>query len=126
MSSQACAICGPKRISRALCNCCQQYLYRDHLQEHDHLLNAQLEPLVDRTNELLHRLQLFPIDLILEPTHNQLDEWRESALKSIERIYEEKSNEMNRMVLEQLDRLQQRTTQTRQTIAEQTYVGRPD
>ena len=26
MSSQSCAICGPKRTSRALCNCCEQYL----------------------------------------------------------------------------------------------------
>ena len=118
MSSQACAICGPKRISRARCNCCDQYLCRDHLQEHDHLLNAQLEPLVDHTNELLHRLQLFSIDLILQPTRNQLDQWRESALQSIERIYEEKSNEVNQLVLEQLNQLRQRTTQTRQTIAE--------
>ena len=36
MSSQACIVCGPKCISRALCNCCQEY---------DRLLNAQLEPL---------------------------------------------------------------------------------
>ena len=118
MSSQACAICGPKRTSRALCNCCQQYLCRDHLQEHDHQLNVQLEPLANHTNELIHRLQQFPIDLVLQPTRLQLDQWRDSALKSIERIYEEKSNEINQSIRQQLDELRQRIAQTQQTIAE--------
>lgn len=118
MSSQACALCGSKRLSRALCNCCQQYLCRDHLQEHDHQLNARLEPLADHTNELIHRLQQFPIDEVLQPTRLQLDQWRDSALKSIERIYAEKSNEMNQSIQQKLAELRQRTVQTQQTIAE--------
>ncbi len=57
MSSQPCEICGPKRTSRALCNCCQQYLCRDHLKEHDDLLNDQIEPLVDNINQLADQLK---------------------------------------------------------------------
>jgi ribosomal protein L32 len=57
MSSQSCVICGSKRQSRTLCNCCQQYLCRDHLKEHDDLLNDQIERLVDDRNQLADQLK---------------------------------------------------------------------
>jgi hypothetical protein len=111
MSSRECAICGPKRTSRALCNCCGQYLCRDHLKEHDDLLNAQLEPIADNINQLAHRLQQFDIDSLLLPTRIQLDEWRQSAVQSIERIYEQKSLQLNELLSKQLDQLRERTKQ---------------
>ncbi|CAF1564779.1 unnamed protein product, partial [Rotaria sordida] len=50
--SQPCAIDGCKRTSRALCHCCQQDLCIFHLNEHNDLLNSQLNPLVDEINTL--------------------------------------------------------------------------
>jgi len=116
MSSQSCEICGPKRISRALCNCCQQYLCRDHLQEHDDLLNAQVIPLVDNINQISDRLQQFDINFLFEPIRIQLDQWKQSAFQSIEHIYEQKSNQINQFINKQLKNLREQTEQTQKTI----------
>jgi hypothetical protein len=94
MSSETCAVCGPKRTSRAHCNCCKQYLCRDHLKEHDDLLNAQLEPLIDNANELFNWLKQFSIESLFEPIRMQLDQWKQSAFQSIERVYQEKTNDL--------------------------------
>ena len=118
MSAETCAICGPKRTSRALCNCCKKYLCRDHLQEHDDLLNARLEPLVDHTNELSDRLRHFNLESLFEPIRIELDQWKVSAFQLIERIYQEKSNEINQYINKKLENLRQQTEQTQQTIAQ--------
>jgi hypothetical protein len=118
MSFETCAVCGPKRTSRAICNCCKQYLCRDHLQEHDDLLNAQLEPLVDNVNELCDRLKQFNIESLFQPIRIQLDQWKQSAFQLIERIYQEKSNEINQFINKQLNNLRQQTEQTQQTISQ--------
>jgi len=118
MSSQTCAICGPKRTSRALCNCCQQYLCRDHLQEHDDLLNAQVEPLVDNVNQICDRLQQIDINYLLQPIRIELDQWKQSAFQTIERIYEEKSNEINHLLTKQLENLRKQTEQIQKTLSE--------
>ena len=111
MSSGTCAVCGPKRISRARCNCCQQYLCRDHLQEHDDLLNSQLDPLVDNINQLSDRLKQFNTESFFEPIRIQLDQWKQSAFQSIERIYKHKSNEINQFINKQLENLRQQIKQ---------------
>jgi hypothetical protein len=118
MSTQTCAICGPKRVSRALCNCCAQYLCRDHLKEHDDLLNAQLEPLVDNINQLADRLKQFNIDSLLQSTRIQLDQWKQAAFQSIERIYENKTNELNEFISKQLNNLREQTEQMQIKVLE--------
>ena len=84
---------------------------RDHLQEHDHLLNAQLEPLVDNINELSDRLQQFNLDSVFQPIRLQLDQWKQTAFQSIERFYEQKSNEINQLIDKQVNNLRQQTEQ---------------
>jgi hypothetical protein len=118
MSSQSCIICGPKRQSRALCNCCQQYLCRDHLKEHDDLLNAQLEPLADNINQLADRLQRLDIDLLIQPISIQLDQWKQSAFQVIERIYEEKLAELNQFTNQQVENLREQTKQIQIKVLE--------
>ncbi|CAF0974273.1 unnamed protein product [Adineta steineri] len=118
MSTQSCAICGPKRTSRALCNCCNEYLCLDHLKEHDDLLNAQLEPLIDNINQLADRLRQVNIDSLLQPIRIQLDQWKQEAFQSIERIYEQKSNELNELISKKLNHLRQETEQIQTRIAQ--------
>jgi hypothetical protein len=111
MSSQSCAICESKRQSRALRNCCQQYLCRDHLKEHDDLLNIQLESLADNINQLADQLQQFNIDTIIEPIRNELDQWKQAAFESIEKIYHDKLNELNEFFNKQIQDLIEQTKQ---------------
>ena len=118
MSSESCAICGSKRISRALCNCCKQYLCRDHLKEHDDLLNAQTEPLVDNINQLLDTLKNFHFENLLQPIYYQLDQWKQSAIQSIEHIYQEKLNQINEFVNKQINDLRQQTEQIQKDLSQ--------
>ncbi len=64
--SQRCAIQDCKRASRTLCQCCNQNLCRDHFNEHDDLLNSQLNPLTDEMNVLSDRLRAINIDKIIK------------------------------------------------------------
>lgn len=118
MSSELCAICGPKRISRALCNCCKQYLCREHLQEHDDLLNGQVEPLADNINQLVDRLQHFNINSSIQPVRFRLDQWKQSAFQSIENIYQQKLNEINQFFNKELENLRQQTEKIQKNVLE--------
>ncbi len=63
------------------------------MKEHDDLLNAQLESLIDNANELFNRL-------------------KQLAFQSIERVYQEKTNEINQFLNKQLENLRQQTQRT--------------
>lgn len=64
--SQWCAFVTCKRVSRTLCQCCNQYLCRDHFIQHDDLLNLKLNSLVDQINELtvfdINKLLYYPLE----------------------------------------------------------------
>jgi archaellum component FlaC len=102
--SQPCAIQDCKRGSRALCQCCNQNLCRDHFNEHDDLLNSQLNPLTDEMNVLSDRLTAINIDKIINESRQKLNQWRIDCHKIIDRFYEEKSQELNRFVNESVDK----------------------
>lgn len=93
--SQSCAIVTCKRASRTLCQCCNQYLCRDHFIEHDDLLNLKLNPLVDQINQLADRLTGFSIDKILNNPLEKLDKWREDFHRIIDLYYQEKCEELH-------------------------------
>ena len=109
MSSEPCAICASKRVSRARCNCCRQYLCRDHLKEHDDLLHGQWEPLTDQLNQLLERVTHLDHQSILRPAREQLDEWRRRAMESIEEVSRETWKELNESLAEQLEGVRDET-----------------
>ncbi|CAF1256035.1 unnamed protein product [Adineta steineri] len=60
--SQPCAVKDCQRTSRALCHCCNQDLCRIHLNEHDDLLNSQLNPFADELNQLHEQLNHINIE----------------------------------------------------------------
>ena len=117
MSFRPCAICGPKRASRALCNCCELYLCRDHLKEHDDLLNAQVEPLVDEINQLAEQLEHFRVDRLCQTNRQELDRWRQLAVQSIDRMHEEKCQELTRTVDRRLSRLREQAKEIQRHVA---------
>jgi len=102
--SQPCAINNCKRASRTLCHCCNENLCRDHFNEHDDLLNSQLNPLTDEINALGDRLTAINIDKIKNNSRQKLDQWRIDCHKIIDRFYEEKCQELDRCVTESIDK----------------------
>ncbi|CAF1269175.1 unnamed protein product [Rotaria sordida] len=96
--SQPCAIDNCKRASRALCHCCHQNLCRDHLNEHDDILNSKLTPFADEINQLNDRLNHIDINNILEYTYQQLDQWRHESYRMIDEYIEEKQRKLSQNI----------------------------
>ncbi len=116
--SQPCAIITCKRASRALCHCCQQNVCIPHLNEHNDLLNSQLNPLADEINALGERLKTFNIQDIVGDCRWKLEQWRQDCYEKINHFFEQKSHELDRLVAEKLNRQRERTTHIRSKVAE--------
>jgi hypothetical protein len=116
--SQPCAIVTCKRVSRALCHCCQQNLCITHLNEHNDLLNSQLNPLTDEINVLSERLKTLNTKDILVSCHQKLEKWREDCRKNIDHFVEKKYQELDRLIAEKLDKQQEEITHIRSKFAE--------
>jgi len=93
--SEPCGVTDCQRISRALCHCCNQNLCRIHLNEHDDLLNQQLNPFADEINQLNDRLNHIDVKTLVENAHEQLNRWRIHAHRIIEEYFTEKQNKLN-------------------------------
>ncbi len=116
--SQPCAVISCKRTSRALCHCCQQNVCIPHLNEHSDQLNAQLGPLADQINVLGERLKTFNIEDIISDCRQKLEQWRKDSYKKIDYYFEQKCQELDRLVLDKLNKQREDTTQIRAKAAE--------
>ncbi|CAF3013514.1 unnamed protein product [Rotaria sp. Silwood2] len=115
-SSQPCAVSGCKRPSRALCNCCQQYLCRDHLKQHDDLIDAQLPLLADQINALSDQ---FNNSTLLESSGlTELKRWRDDAHKTVDQFYERKCGQFGQFVQEKQDKQRKELDRMRSNLNE--------
>jgi hypothetical protein len=96
--SHPCDIPSCKRTSRALCHCCNQNLCRDHLNEHDDVLNNQLTPFADEINQLNERLNHINVENLVEYAYQQLEQWKIDAYTKIEKYCEEKRCKLNQYI----------------------------
>ncbi|CAF1116149.1 unnamed protein product [Adineta ricciae] len=95
-STQHCAINDCKRPCRALCLCCDQYLCRDHLNEHDTLINAQIPLLMDQINSLSDQ---FNHDDGSEFAFlKDLEQWRENAHRAVDQFYEKNLQQCQQII----------------------------
>ena len=95
-STQHCAINDCKRPCRALCLCCDQYLCRDHLNEHDTLINAQIPLLMDQLNSLSDQ---FNRDDGSEFVFlKDIEQWRENAHRTVDQFYERKLQQRQQVI----------------------------
>jgi hypothetical protein len=101
--SQPCAAKDCKRASRTLCHCCDQHLCRDHFNEHDDLLNSQLNPLTDEINALGDRLKAINLDKITNNSRQKLTQWRMDCHKTIDHFYEQKCQELDQFITESIN-----------------------
>ena len=115
---RACAIDKCKRKWRVTCSCCNKNLCHDHLKEHQDLNNPQLNPLVNEINHLDEQLKLSNTEKLIGDCRLKLDQWRENSCKIINRLYEEKCQELDRRSLQKLDEQRIQLNQIRSKIVE--------
>ena len=94
MSQQPCAVIRCKRVSRILCDCCLQNLCIQHLSEHNALLIAELDPLVDEINIINNQLHTIEYTNLLKMYREKLEAWRVDCHEQIEHLFKEKCQEV--------------------------------
>ncbi|UJR26874.1 hypothetical protein I4U23_008185 [Adineta vaga] len=111
--SHPCDIPNCGRISRALCHCCNQNLCRDHLNEHDDILNNQLNPFADEINLLNDQLNHINVNMIVENDYKQLKYWREYFHQLVEEYFDRKQRELEEYMSRKLHRQFEQINQLR-------------
>ncbi|CAF5148221.1 unnamed protein product, partial [Rotaria sp. Silwood1] len=92
---QPCSIEKCMRKSRWLCDCCQQHLCLQHLNEHNAILISQLNPLTDKINALEDRLNTLNIQKTIDSGRQKLEQWRQDCYKKIDCLFEQKCQELH-------------------------------
>ncbi|CAF0949286.1 unnamed protein product [Rotaria sp. Silwood1] len=100
---QPCSIEKCMRKSRWLCDCCQQHLCLQHLNEHNAILISQLNPLTDKINALEDRLNTLNIQKTIDSGRQKLEQWRQDCYKKIDCLFEQKCREIDQLVNEKVD-----------------------
>ncbi|CAF0962035.1 unnamed protein product [Rotaria sordida] len=101
--SQSCSIKKCTRTSRGLCDCCQQNLCLQHLNEHNASLVSQLNPLIDEINALGDRLKTLNIQKTIGNSRQKLEQWREDCHNKIDCFFEQKCQELDQLINEKVD-----------------------
>src|SRR5689334_14758671 len=115
---QTCAITSCNRASRALCHCCQQNVCIVHLNEHNDILNSQLNPLINIINTLGSRIQTINIQKTFDNCRQKLEQWRVESHKNIDQFFEQKYRELDQLIDEKLNEQQEKLLRIQSKIHE--------
>jgi len=110
--SRQCANEKCSRLSRALCNCCDNYLCLDHLKDHSDRLNEQLTPIsdeFDQVTEELNRISLEETSFI-----KNLDKWCLQAHQCVDYFYQQKRKEFEIFLEEEKQKQENELNKIRQ------------
>ena len=116
--SQNCALDKCTRISRGICDCCDQQLCLQHLNEHNTALINQLDPLTDEFNALSDRFNTLNIESITGESRRKLEQWRDRSHQQIDRLFEQKCEELNRIMNTKIQKQREEVTHLQSKIAE--------
>ncbi|CAF0949076.1 unnamed protein product [Rotaria sp. Silwood1] len=116
--SQTCSIEKCFRTSRGLCDCCQQHLCLQHLNEHNASLISQLNPLTDEINTLEDRLKTLNIQKIIDNSRQKLKQWRQDCHRRIDSYFEQKCQELDQLVKERVAQRQEELNRIHLKIGE--------
>ena len=94
--SSGCSIDKCQRPSHVFCYSCKKNFCREHLREHDDLINSQLKPLVDVVKTISNRYKAVNTKKLMSEWRQGLDKWRDDGHNAIDRIYEQKRDDLNR------------------------------
>ncbi|UJR22967.1 hypothetical protein I4U23_025994 [Adineta vaga] len=113
-----CAAHKCNRIARGLCDCCQQNLCLQHLNEHNASLISQLNPLTDEINTLGDRLKSLNVQQIIEKCRQKLQKWREECHEKIDRLFVQKCQEYDQFVNEKNSEQHEKLSQIQSKMTE--------
>ncbi|CAF2805392.1 unnamed protein product [Rotaria sp. Silwood2] len=116
--SQPCAVSTCKRISRTLCYGCNQNFCREHMIEHDLSLNSQLNPLSDEINALGERLKSINLENAIGDSHEKLKKWRVDCYKTIDDLFEQKCQELDRCIAKKMEKQHEKISCIRVKMSE--------
>ena len=116
--SQPCAIAICKRFARTLCHGCNQNFCREHMTEHDLILNSQLNPLSDDINALGERLKTINLEKSKGDSHEKLEQWRVDCHKMIDFYFEQKRRELDRCIVKRMEKQREEIAQVRMKLSE--------
>jgi len=116
--SQTCALDKCTRISRGQCDCCEQQLCLQHLNEHNASLINQLNPLTDEFNALSDRLNTLNIESITDESRRKLEQWRDRSHQQIDRLFEQKCQELDRIINEKTQKQREELNRLQSKLAE--------
>lgn len=113
-----CAVSKCNRVSRGLCDCCQQNLCLQHLNEHNASLISQLNPLTDELNVLGDRLKAVDVQRIVGSCRRKLQQWRDECREQIDRLFMQKCQECDRLVHERTSEQRDKLVELRMKLTE--------
>jgi hypothetical protein len=116
--SQTCAITPCNRTSRALCLCCQQNVCIVHLNEHNDILNSQLNPLINIITTLRSRIQTRDLPKTFGNCRQKLEQWRLESHKKIDQFFEQKCQELDHLISEKVNEQNEQMIQIQSRIDE--------
>jgi len=116
--SETCVLDKCSRIPRGICDCCDQQLCILHLSEHNAALINQLNPLTDEFNTLTDRLNTLNIENMTADSRRKLEQWRDRCHQQIDRLFEQKCEELNRIVNTKIQKQREEVTHLQSKIAE--------
>jgi len=116
--SQLCAVNKCIRASRGQCDCCNQQLCLQHLNEHNASLINQLNPLTDEFNALTDRLNTLNIENMTADSRRKLEQWRDRSHQQIDRLFEQKCEELDRIMNKKIQKQREEVTHLQSKIAE--------
>ena len=115
--SQLCAISKCGRTWRAPCDCCQQKLCLQHLNEHNILLIAQLNPLIDGINALADRLHTYFNHETIRDCRQKLEQWRKECHQNIDHFFKKKHQELDQLIAARVDKQQEKILHLRSVMS---------
>jgi predicted nuclease with TOPRIM domain len=116
--SQPCPIPKCIRTSRGLCDCCKQHLCLQHLNEHNAALISQLNPLTDEINALGDRLKTLNIQKTAGHCRQKLEQWRLDCHQKIDSFFEQKCQEVDRLIDKKVGKKREEIIQIQSKMAE--------
>ncbi|CAF0961998.1 unnamed protein product [Rotaria sordida] len=115
---QSCSMEQCMRTSRWLCDCCQQYLCLQHLNEHNALLISQLNSLTNKIDTLSDRLETLNSHKAIGNSREKLEQWRQDCYKKIDSFFEQKCQELDQLVNEKVSQQREELNQIQSKIPE--------
>ncbi len=107
-----------RRPSQALCKCCNQDLCLEHFWHHNNSITSQLNTLKKEINEIDCRFHFLDIPKSITNFCQQLKQWRIDSYTMIDRFHEQKCQEFNRYLTENVDNQRNNITQLQKRIDE--------